>query len=182
MAKILRFRPVKERDGMKVGGAEGIVFVIIVLGAIFGVRYYFTVYTKSPSFALGSFLVAMKAGNPEAQYNMLDAEDQNAIGSIKNYEKSIPLARGYAARIENFVISDEKPSPKDPDELTLSVALTVRGVSEGSQLYQSSSQSVKDAYVLHKDAKGEWKIVLSKSQKSILQVKPTPPGDPINGG
>ncbi len=182
MARILRYRPKTDKDGMRVGGAEGIVFVVIVLGLIFGVRYYFTVYVKSAGYALSAFVGAVKAGNPEIQYGMLVADEQGNIGSVKNYEKQVPLGRGYATRIENFSITEEKPNPQDPSEVTLKASVTLRGAATGKQLYQSSSQSVTDSYVLRKDAKGEWKISLAKSNLGILQATPNPPGDPIGNG
>lgn len=167
---------------MRIGSSEGIIFVVIVIGIFLGVRYYFNVYLKSAGYALGAFVGAVKAGNPETQFAMLDSNDQNSIGSLKNYEKQIPLGRGYATRIENFTLNEEKPNPQDPDEVTLKATLVVRGGATGKQLYQTSSQTVNDTYVLHKDSKGEWKVALSKSKLGLLEVAPTPPGDPINGG
>ena len=182
MARILRFRPTVDRNGMRVGGPEVIVFVVMAIGAFVGVRYYFTVHLKSAGYALGAFVGAVKAGNPEAQFDMLEANDKANVGSVKEYEKKITLGRGYATRIENFTINEELPNPKDPDEVTLKATLSVRGTASGKQLYQSSSQSVNDTYVLRKDEKGEWKVSLSKSKLGLLELPPTPPGDPINGG
>jgi hypothetical protein len=178
MARVIRFQPQKERNGMRVGGPEMIVFAMMAIGAFFGVRYYFNTYLKSPSYALGQFIGAVKAGSPERQFELMDEKAQKVFGSARAYAKE-PLARGYAARIENFTITAETPNPKNPDEITIKADLVVRGGSKGKQLYQSSSQSVKDTYTLAKNAKGEWRVVIAKSKLGLLEVEPTPPGDPI---
>ena len=178
MARVIRFRPQKDKDGMRVGGPEMIVFGFILVGAFFGVRYYFNTYLKSPSYTLGQFIGAIKAGSPERQFELMDETTQKVFGSARNFAKE-PLARGYAARIENFTITSEVPNTKNLSEVTIKAELVVRGGSKGKQLYQSSSQSVKDSYALAKNAKGEWRVVISKSKLGLLEIEPTPPGDPI---
>lgn len=161
---------------MRIGGPEAIVFVMMAVGLVVGGRYYFTTYRKSPAFALGQFFAAVKSGNVEAQYALLDEEDRRFFPDKQAYGKT-PLAHGYSARIENVAFGNEKAG-KGADTVTLDAAITVRGTTKGKELYQQSSQSIQDSYTLRKDANGDWKVALSKSKLELPnKVEPSPPGD-----
>ena len=177
MSRVIRFTPQKDRNGMQIGAAEGIVIVVLVIAIFAGLRYYFVTYRNTPAYALGLYLGAVKSGNPQAQYDMLDEADQRS-GTLAEYKK-LPIAHGYASRIENVAMSPEQPAPNNPNVVTVDATLSVRGTSKGKELYQTSGQTINDTFTLRKNSKGKWKVWISKWKRELLKVEPSPEGDPI---
>jgi hypothetical protein len=168
---------------MRIQFSEVIVMVAVVLAIAFAARWYFVVYRNSPGYTLGEYLAAIKAGNVEEQYALIDSADkQKFFPTRKLYERDAPQARGYTARISDVKIGKEQIDPKKPNIATLDVHITLRGGASGQQLYQTSSQAVDDQYKMRKDNQGKWKVWLDQSKQELLKVPPSPPGDPIGAG
>ncbi len=164
---------------MRIGGPEAIVFVMLIVGAFLGVKYYFQTYRKAPAYALGQFFSAVKTGNVDAQYALLDADDKQFFPDKQSYSKA-PLAHGYSARIENVAFGNETKAAQHGDAVTIDAVISVRGTAKGKELYQQSSQTVQDSYTVRKDSNGDWKVVLSKSKLELpKKVEPSPEGDSI---
>lgn len=179
MARIIKFRAAKDRNGMRIGGTEAVVFAMMAVALVLGGRYYFKTYRTSPAFTLGQFFAAVKSGNVEAQYALLDESDKRFYPDQKSYSKT-PLAHGYSARIENVSFGNEKADVKNADMVTIDTAISVRGTTKGKELYQQSSQSIQDSYTMRKSASGEWKVVLSMSKLELPnKVEASPQGDSI---
>ncbi len=181
MAYIVKKRPVKDRNGMRVGPAEFLTMLVIVLAALAGVRYYFLVYRKSAAFVLGQYISAVKSGDSGTQYALLDDSDKRVFfPTQQEYEKNAPQSQGYSSRISDVKISEEKPDPKKPDFAIVNAVVSIRGLAEGKALYQTSDvKEYPDRYLLHKSTKGDWKLILSQSAQEILKAPPNPKGMPF---
>jgi hypothetical protein len=165
---------------MRIQFSEVIVLVAVVLGIGFAARWYFVIYKNSPGYALGEYLGAVKSGNVEGQYALVDnADKQSSFPTKKAYEKAAPQARGYTARISDVKIGKEQADPKKPNLATVDVSISIRGGASGQQLYQTNTQTIEDQYRMRKDSNGKWKVWLEQSKRKLLQVPPSPPGDPI---
>ena len=167
---------------MRIQFSEVIVMVAVVAGIIYGARWYFVTYRNSPGYLLGEYLGAVKSGNVEDQYALIDNADKEAnYPTRKTYERAAPQARGYTARISDVKMGKEQIDPNKPNLATLDVSISVRSSASGQQLYQSGTQTVEDQYKLRKDSNGKWKVWLSESKQKLLEIPPSPPGDPIGG-
>lgn len=166
-------------------GAYGIKFteivvILMVLAAIGGgVKYYFS-YRKSPGFALQQYFAAVKAGNVQAQYDLLDDADKSKYMPTKHdYSQAFNQAHGYTERVADVTI---EPVPVTPDtsEISLKATVSIRANGEGKELYQAgSSKGFTDKYVMRKSKEGDWKLVLSKSgdghgNLNLKNASPTP--------
>ena len=78
MARLVGRSRITERNGMRIQFSELIIMVAIAIGLAAGVRWYFVVYRNSPGFTLGEYLGAVKAGNVERQYELIDDADKPA--------------------------------------------------------------------------------------------------------
>ncbi len=162
---------------MRIGGPEAVVFAMLAIALALGARYYFFTYRKSPAYALGQFFKAVKAGNVDAQYALLDEDDKRFYPDQKTYDKT-PLAHGYSARIENVSFGNEQAGAKNGGAVIIDASISVRGTSKGKELYQQSTQSIQDSYAMRKNANGEWKVILSQSKLELPnKVEATPPGE-----
>lgn len=181
MAYIMKKRPVKDRDGMRVGPAEFLAMAVIVLAMLAGVRYYFIIYRRSAGFVLGQYINAINSGDLSAQYTLLDDADKKAFfPTQRDYENNAPQAQGYSSRITDVNISEEKPDPTKPAFAIVNAVVSIRGLSSGKALYQASDvKNYTDRYLLHKSEKGEWKLILSQSAQEILKAPPNPKGMPF---
>lgn len=167
---------------MRIQFSEVIVMVVVVLGIAYGARWYFVTYRNSPGYMLGEYLGAVKAGNVEEQYALIDSADkQAAFPTRKAYERNAPQSRGYTARISDVKIGKEQIDPNKPNIATVPVSISVRTTASGQQLYQTGTQTVEDQYKMRKDSNGKWKVWLAQSKQKLLDVPPSPPGDPIGG-
>jgi hypothetical protein len=178
MARIVgRSRP---RSGRGIGErmSEIVVWVIILAGLVYGVRYYFFVYRKSPGPALQGFISAVNAGRPESQYEMLASSTRQMFGSLRNYEKEWNQAHGFAARIANYVIMDLKQSG---DTAQAEVQVTVRKETSGranpGELLNVGTDQFTDHYTLTRESDG-WKVVLEKSNIASRKVASAAGRDP----
>lgn len=181
MAYIVKKRPVKDHNGMKVGPAEFVTMAAIVFAVLAGVRYYFVVYRQSASYIVGQYMSAVRSGNAEAQYALLDDGDKRAFfPTQQDYAKNAPQAQGYSSRISDVKLTEEKPDPGKPAFAIVDAVIAIRGLAEGKALYQSADvKSYPDRYLLHKSENGEWKLVLSQSAQEILKAPPNPKGMPF---
>lgn len=162
--------------GMRI--SEYLVALIVIGLAIAGVRYYFVVYRHSPGYALGAYLGAVKKGDPEAQYALIDDDDKRKFfPTLSEYEKTAPQARGYTERISSVTLSAEKIDPKKPHIAKIEAILRLRRA--GLEVYQAASDTYTDHYTLRKDREGEWKVWLGASEINMLKSAPTPAGQPL---
>ena len=179
MARVVRQSKVRERNGMTIQPAELIVMLAIIGVIIYGIRFYFVVYRNSPDFVLGEYFQAVKAGNVERQYELIDATDkQNYYPTQSVYEKNAPQSRGYTGRISKWSFSNDQTTSSGA--VSVDASLSLRDSSAGKELYQSGSSDVEDQYMLKKNSSGQWRVVLSKSKNVLIKkIKPSAPGDPI---
>ncbi|HLV81797.1 MAG TPA: hypothetical protein VKT32_16030 [Chthonomonadaceae bacterium] len=184
MSRVVSRTYVRSKEGAGMGIAEWIVIIAFGVALYAGVRYYIN-YRHGPTYALSSFLGAIKAGSVENQYSLIDESDkQNYYPTLSDYDKNCPLAHGYTERIESFTLTDSKIDPKHTTIAKIDSTETVRALS-GSQskdLLNAESQTYTDHYTLHKDSKGDWKIWLSHSNLGMTKATPNPPGDFIGNG
>jgi hypothetical protein len=152
--------------------------VLAAIGA--GVKYYFS-YRKSPSFALQQYFAQVKAGNVQAQYDLLDENDKKEYMPTKHdYAVAFTQSQGYAERVVDVTIEASPVSPST-SEVTLNATVDILANSKGKELYQAgSSKTFTDKYVMRKDPDGSWKLVLSKSgdghgNLNLSKGEPTPP-------
>ena len=185
MARVVgRSRPQQEGNtGLKF--TEIIVFTLILVVVGAGVRYYYQ-YRKGPVYALKAYFDAIKAGNEERQYALIDDEDKKLMPTKHEYAQHCKFAQGYTERVAD-VVTETPVESKNPSELTIKATVAIRDSGEGKELYQGGgSHSFTDTYFLRKSADGDWKIVLSKSGKNtaadccdnleVEKAKPSPPG------
>jgi hypothetical protein len=179
MARVVsRRRPQAEGQyGIKFTEIVVILMVLAALGG--GVKYYFD-YKKSPSSALQDYFSAVKGGNVQAQYDLLDEQDKaNYFPTKKDYTGAYKQAHGYTERVVSVSID---PVPVNPaaSEVTLHATVNILANSEGKELYQAgSSKGFDDKYVMRKNKDGAWKLVLSKSGDgkgtlNLENAQPTP--------
>ena len=179
MSRVVSRTYVRTKEGAGMGLAEWIVIIAIGIGIYVAVRYYIR-YRQGPSYALSSFLGAIKAGNVENQYALIDEDDkQHFYPTQRDYEKGCPLAHGYTERISSFTLSDTKIDPKKTTIARIESTESVRAATgtQSKDLLNAESQSYTDQYTLHKDSKGDWKVWLSHSQLQLTQATPNPQGD-----
>src|SRR5207248_3167003 len=140
-------------DGTKMRPSEMVVILLILAGLVYAGRYYFLVYRRSPEFAVGSYLGAVKAGSIEGQYRLIDDVDRNRLFPTQSaYEKNAPQAHGYTERITNVAVAGVKDSPQKSDTALVDAVVSVRGLAGGKALYQAGETTeYKDRYVLRKD-------------------------------
>jgi hypothetical protein len=179
MAKTVRRSKPKTEGDYGIKFTEIIVIVLVLAGIGVGIRYYFS-YKKSPSFALQQYFGAVKGGNVQAQYDLLDDDDKSQyMPTSKDYSHLFVQAHGYTSRVTDVTI---EPSPVSPttDEVTLKATVSIQANATGKELYQAAgSKGFTDNYVMRKDKAGAWKLVLSKSGdgNGVLTLKdasPTP--------
>jgi ketosteroid isomerase-like protein len=184
MARIVGRTRQREGVGLGMKMSETIIMILVVVALLAGVRYYFVVYRASPGFALGEYLGAVKAGKVDAQYAMLDTEDiKNFFPTQSAYEKGAKQSRGYTSRITNVTISEPKPMPKNPKIVTMEATVSMRGLSTGQALYQTGdTKDYKNTFTLRQDAKGTWKVWLSRSvdKMEMLSAEANPPVTSFN--
>jgi len=179
MARVVgRARPMTEGAGSGMKLSETAIFIAMGIVGVLSIYWYFAIYKHSPAVALGDFIGAMKSGKVDQQYAMLDATDKKFYEGEREYEKKCQLARGYTERIINSNFGKPVPDPKDPSIVSIDTTLSVRGPAGKSLIDNGETSEVKDKYVMHKDADGNWKVVLSKGwPENLLKLKPNPPGD-----
>jgi hypothetical protein len=181
MARIVGPTRIKERVGTGVRGSELIVFILVVAGLAYAARYYFVVYRNSPSFALGEYLGAVKAGDVTKQYALIDSDDKrNFFPTAQDYEKSAPQARGYTMRITDVEQKEATIDPGKPHIAHIDATVYLRQAATGQALYQTGMDNYHDKYVLRKDNDGHWKVWLGRSQMNMLKAPANPRGDFIN--
>ena len=176
MSRIVGRAKQTERNGMRVQFSEAIIMIAVVIAVIFGIRWYFFGYRKSPGYALTEYFGYVKKGNVEKQYEMIDASDKQAFyPTQQKYENDAPQARGYNMRIQDVKMSEPVLDSKQPNVAKVPCAITVRDSADGKELYQQGTKTVEDEYTLRKNNSGEWKIWLQKSKQILLKkVAPSP--------
>jgi hypothetical protein len=157
MARIVGRRRIREGRGLGERLTEIVVYVVLIAGAIYGVRWYFTEYLQSPKVALGRYLGLVKSGDVKAQYEMLSSSAKRFFPSVAVYENKWPPARGLAGRLASWQI--EPVSQKD-DRAEVKAVLNIRKT--GQALYEAASDPYTDRYVMVKEKDG-WKVALDKS-------------------
>jgi hypothetical protein len=183
MARVVgRARPQGEGAGTGMKLSETGIFIAMGIIAVFAIYWYFTVYKHSPGVALNEYIGAIKSGNVEKQYAMLDAADKQMLPSEKEYEEKCKQARGYTERIIGVTLGKAVPDAKDPDPqhpttVSIEATVSVRGQAGKNLTDNGETAQATDKYVLHRDAEGNWKVVLSKGwPKNLLLQTPNPPG------
>ena len=180
MARIMsRSRPLVEGStGVKF--SEMIVMALAVVGIFMGVRAYLD-YRRGPTFALSEFMGAVKSGNPQNQYSLIDELDKKGRFPPLIYEKNT-LCHGYTERIENSAFSPEIKG-SDPDRVTIPMVTTIRAGSSGKQLYETGQkETYSDKIVMRKNKDGHWRVVLSASvdkntgKLELQKATPSPEG------
>src|SRR5579862_4598752 len=177
MARVIGRTRQRSVYGSQMKLSEMAIFIAAVIGIVLAARWYFMVYRHSPGVALGHFLGAIKAGEGQQQYELIDEMDKQAIPTEKDYQK-LPIAQGYVERITSVDLAEAVPDPKNPDMVTIKATLGVRGSSQGKQLYETGGgEAATDTYTMHKDKDGEWKVLLSQSpMTNLLKNTPNAPG------
>jgi hypothetical protein len=179
MAKVVRKSraPVEGAYGIKF--TEIIVILMVLAAGGLGVRYYMQ-YLKSPSAALQKYFSAVKGGNVQGQYDLLDDDDKTKYMADKAaYVERFKQAHGYTERVTNVTI---EAAPVDPaaTEVSLNATVDILANSQGKELYQAgTTKGFTDKYVMRKDKEGAWKLVLSKSgdghgKLNLANAEPTP--------
>jgi len=153
--------------GMKV--SETAIFIVLALLIVFGARWYFFIYRKSPGYALGQYISAMETGNVVAQYDLIDAKDkQSLFPTKKDYEKEKQV-RGYTERISNISLAEPVLNAKNPDIVTVDATFSLKGVFASKNLMDTAAvSSVTDKYTLERDKEGAWKVALDRSPMTNL--------------
>jgi hypothetical protein len=159
---------------------EVIVIALVLAGIGAGVMWYMN-YRKSPSFALQNYFAAVKSGNVQAQYDLLDEDDKkNYMPTKHEYAQLFKQSQGYAERVVDVNI-DASPAAPTTSEVTLNATVNILANSTGKELWQSgTSKGFTDKYVMRKAADGTWKLLLSKSgdgkgNLNLSNAGPTPP-------
>jgi|SRR5579872_1475021 len=170
MARIMsRSRPVVEGStGIKF--SEIIVVAFAIAAIVLGVRAYLD-YRKGPTFALSQFVAAVKAGNVENQYKLIDEMDKkNHFPTRHDYARLETISHGYTERIENTTYGPEQKSA-DGTKATISMTNTIRASSTGKQLYENGQkETYTDKVVMRKDSDGNWRVLLSASVDSRAKL------------
>ncbi len=168
------------REGVSLGTkfSEYAVIILIAVLLVAAGRYYFVVYRHSPGYVLGEYLGAIKKGDPEAQYALIDDDDKRLWYPTEDaYAKQAKQANGYTERIGSVAFSNEKIDPNKPNLAKVDATVSIRRA--GEKIYESASDTYTDHYTLRKDKDGNWKVWLKESQMNMLQSAPTPAGQPL---
>jgi hypothetical protein len=179
MARIMtKGRPVIEGStGIKF--SEIIVVAFAIAGVVIGVRAYLD-YRHGPTFALSQYMGAVKAGNVENQYALIDETDKKShFPTRRDYARLETIAHGYTERIENTSFGAGRKN-SDGTRVTIPMTNTIRATSAGKQLYQNgATQSYSDNIVMRKDSDGNWRVLLSasvdsKGKLNMEKAEPSP--------
>ncbi len=155
------------------------IFIVLGIIGLLALKYYFVDYKHSPGYVLGQYIGAIKSGNVEAQYALVDDKDKKELTTARKYENACKWARGYTERIMGSNFAKPVPDPKAPDTLSIMATVQMRGQAGKELTDNGSVVTVIDKYVLHKDASGAWKVLLSQSDLSnMLKQTANPPSDP----
>jgi hypothetical protein len=166
MARIVGRKRIREGRGIGERLTELVVYVVLVAGAIYGVRWYFFEYLRSPKVAMARYLGYVKSGDVKAQYEMLAGSSKRYFSSASEYEDKWAPARGLTGRLANWEI---EPVSERGDRVEVKAVLNIR--KPGQELYQAASDPYTDRYVLVKEKDG-WKVALDKSDvKSASSAK-----------
>ncbi len=170
MGRIVGRRRIREGRGLGERLTEIVVYVVLIAGAIYGTRWYFTEYLRSPKVALGRYLGYVKAGDVKAQYEMIAESSKRYFPTVSAYESKWEPARGFTGRLADWQM---EPIAEKGDRAEVKAILNVR--KPGQALYQAASDPYTDKYVLIKEKDG-WKVALDQSDlKSTAAAKPTRP-------
>ncbi len=171
MARIMRKSGPRPEASTRVQFSEGIILIMLAAALVYGAYYYFAVYRTSSGYALGGFLNAVNHGDVDAQYEMLDEADKRKFAPTKKEYEVAPFAHGYTERITGWQVTDTKPA--GGDKYKVFVTIDLRGMATGKELYQTGgTDSVKDWYIMKKDGSGQWRILLSISDRRLVTIKP----------
>jgi len=166
MARIVGRKRIREGRGIGERLTEIVVYIVLIAGAVYGVRWYFFDHLRSPKVALGRYLGLVKSADAKAQYEMLSASSKRFFPSSRTYAQKWGPARGFAGRLADWEI--ESVIEKN-DRAEIKATLHVR--KSGQELYQAASDPYTDHYVLTKEKDG-WKIALDESDlKSAASAK-----------
>jgi len=159
MARYVSRPQIREGRGLGERFTEILVVLVILAGLGWGAKWYFVDYRNSASFALQSYMGALKAGNAATQYELLaDSTKKSLYRSLATYEDRYAPARNFQGRLVDYVLSQPTGSG---DSRECDVKVAVRRPDQN--LLQTSSDSYTDHYVLTHEAKG-WRVVLEKSK------------------
>jgi hypothetical protein len=172
MARIIRQSKPRGEGSTRVQFSELIIFAVMGITLLAGIRYYFFVYKASAGYALGAYLNAVNHGDVDTQYEMIDeAEKRKNFPTKREYENLVPLAHGYTERITGW--QPTKTREIGNDKYEVDVTIDLRGLASGKELYQTGgTDSVKDYYVMKKDGSGDWRIIYSESRRQLVTIKP----------
>ena len=113
MAKVMgRSRPHQEGVGTSMKMSETGIFIVLGIIGLLALKFYFIDYRHSPGYVLGEYIGAIKSGNIETQYGMIDDSDKKIVTSQKQYEKACKWASGYTERITGSNFTAPVPDPE----------------------------------------------------------------------
>ncbi len=153
--------PFQERRPHGEKYVEYAVFVALAIAAFFIGKWYFVVYKHSPSVALVAYVAAIKSGDTDEQYKMLDAKTRTFYTDKSTYVQKWPMSANLAGKMGDFTVSNMTESG---DKAEADVAVSVRKGGDG--LLNISSDTYSDHYILKKESDG-WKIALSDCYNKI---------------
>lgn len=167
MGRIVGRQRIREGRSLGERASEIVVYVVIAAALIWGGRWYFVVYSKSPKVAMARYLGLVKSGNVKEQFAMLSSASKTYFGTPSQYEDKWPPAQKLTGRVAGWEIGEIKESG---DKAEVPVTLNVRKA--GQELYQAASDPYTDDYVLVKEQQG-WRIALEQSHITSVEAAKT---------
>ena len=177
MAKVMTRKPVRDGIGTGTKISEAAVFLAIFLSIIGGIYYYFFVYVTSPTYAFKSYMGAVEAGDGKSQYTYIDNYDKKYFFPTEKKYAAMQIVNGYTDRVESVGINSEVPDASNPAYATINATLNVHSDPQGESLTSTGTyHQVQVSVIMHKNSKGHWKVLLSKSNfVALLKLTPNPP-------
>lgn len=167
----------RDRPGM--GPGEVISFILLVGVLVMGVKYFFD-YRHSAGYALSDYIGAIKVGDADRQYAMIDDQDkQDYFPTLKDYTKKAIQAHGYTNRVVGVECASTVAYAGDPNAVTVKATVSIHAESSGKEIGQTAAVTpYTDDYVLRKNAQGQWRVWLGVSgdhgKLNMLKEPPTP--------
>ncbi len=146
-----------------------IVILLIIGGIVYGVHYYFSVYLRSPSVVVQNFINAMNSADAATQYSMLypTATLKAHYPDLQSYKKN-PISYGLVDIITSTNITSVI------NKGNWAKVTAVSAVRKPHQkIWQASTTSVSDIFILRKDDNNNWRIVLERCYLPISQLART---------
>ena len=146
-----------------------IVILLIIGGIVYGVHYYYSVYLRSPSVVVQNFLNAINSADASTQYALLYPTTtlKAYYPDLQSYKKN-PISYGLADLISSTNITSVI---KKGNVAKVTANSAVRKPHQ--KIWQASTTSVTDIFILQKDNNNNWRIVLERCQLPISRLART---------